>query len=556
MASGCHALVGALLTSAFVAAHGTTRSAAPRRTQATEASDHDDAIAALCVSSQTGGATASVLQTGPYEVRVTSGGTADAMWLTNEYGDVIAFTSQAGSATTLHFLGAQPSSVTAHVHYNDCRTVTAQSVRDNPNRPDAMITWHALIQEHLTSDQSQAFGDPNDLYESGTTVWSASEKDQATPALATSDVDYAARRAVASFLVPNGKRVKIAYITGSDGVALTFTDVNLGGGGKTLTATFGELETQLHACAALCVGPSIDIHGDPLDVCAITTLRCSTASLLDALVAHLDGRSSASALSWSTADVAAHWKSDTVLVLDAPSDGSCGGSPPNDYAIYARNGPTTAFSASEPLLLRPERDTCDYTARSCSLSVTVVCGTSTSSPVRHSALVDLATTYASRTEPSPNGVPYDALGSSNCDHYRPHGSGATWVNGKGQTCGCYNGVPECGPTTDTTPYLNQVEAGLVAVSGFAIVCVLGVVLMRLYFARKEARTLPMEGKRRSVLFTTSADYVTTKTRRSHHGQDEVELPAPPSAGTGQASAAITSASASAEAAPGDEEQRA
>merc|ERR1712196_409618 len=94
----------------------------------------------------------------------------------------------------------------------------------------------------------------------------------------------------------------------------------------------------------------------------------------------------------------------------------------------------------------------------------------------------------------------------------------------GQVCECFNGVAECSAPKDNTTYLNPMQAGFVAASGCVFFFVLIVVCLRLYFARKEARTLPIEGKRRSLVFSSSADYVTSKSRT------EVELPAPPSAG--------------------------
>ncbi len=59
----------------------------------------------------------------------------------------------------------------------------------------------------------------------------------------------------------------------------------------------------------------------------------------------------------------------------------------------------------------------------------------------------------------------------------------------------------CSAPKDGTPYMNQLQAGFVAFSGLLLFCVLVGLCLRLWFARQEARTLPIAGQRRSLVFS-------------------------------------------------------
>ena len=402
-----------------------------RRDQATESSSYDQAVAQLCTGG-TDGTEVTLTQVGPHEVRVQSGNNVDAVWLTNEYSDIVVFVQNPGSSTTLafgprwctdgdgmHYCGDEPTSLFAHVHYN---MGTCQSSA-------RLHTWFGTVQTHLASDSAQSFGDPN-----VSLAWSVNEVTSATPTFAANDINYGQRRATARMQVPNGKQAKLAYVMSSNGTILSFRNT-LDSGGASLTVDIPDLDSYLTVCAALCTaGPP---YSASRSACALTSQQCTRATLLPQVFSELD----AIASSGAAHSVPVSWPSDATLAVDAPQDEPACGLPPNDYVLYTRGVDGGAFTMvrSRPLELRPG-------TTSGSLTVGVVCGTSTGALTRRVITVDLASTYADRT-----GESYSSSGGSSGSGWSCVGVGASWTNSAGQVCECINGQPSCteGPIDQT-----------------------------------------------------------------------------------------------------------
>jgi len=458
---------------------------------------------------------------------IAAGNGADAVWLTNEYGDVISFTRNAASQTTVSFEGSVPGAVFAHVHYGDCRHGVSQR----------LITWHATVQSYLVSDTSQTFGDPNDLFGdagSGRIPWSPTEKAQAMPtfddgATVGGRVDYGNKQATPTFVIPRAKQAKMAYVATGEGTILAFRNSDLacnnnGGCTKSLAVSIPSLEHTLSACVALCEAAPPTTQNPDRNVCDLTETQCAAFNLLPAIVQELD----AIGASGSATSVPISWPSTQTVVVDAPQTDAACGIPPNDYVLYTSSGNTIALAHSKPLVLAMSTAACDYTQAGCTLAVSVVCGASTQNPTRRAISVDLSATFSVRgsiaTSTSGN-----APKPSECDQHR--GVGTTWRNSRGQVCECFNDVVECSAPKDDRLYLDSAQAGLVAAFSCVLFCVMIVICLRLYYVRQDARQLPIGGQRRSLVYSRKPDYVTSK---SHKGE-EVELPAPPSAGASVAS---------------------
>ncbi len=379
-------------------------------TQSAEGTAYDATIASLCAAPQEGGATISLTQTGPHEVRVTtSAGNIAAVWLRDEYGDVLGLQQSAGSTTTLSFgdvwctdgqdrwwCGNQPGSFSAHAYYNVAGTGSASTCQHAESA--RVLSWSAKVQAYLTSDTSQDFGDPNDLYgrtNEGRLSWSGAELTAATPTF-DGRVDYAAKRATPAFTLPNNMRTALAYVTGSDGLVLGFLDsltCSTSTCTQELPVALPPYEGSLHACTALCVASSTVYT----DTCALTERRCTSFSLLTLLRDELEGIALAGRVSGS---FPVSWPSASTLEVDAPTQGTSCGSPPSDYVLYTRgigDGSLT-LAHTKPLVLPLSTTACDYTAAqtTCGLDVSVVCGASGAAAqrTRYTFQVDLTATHA------------------------------------------------------------------------------------------------------------------------------------------------------------------
>ena len=104
-----------------------------------------------------------------------------------------------------------------------------------------------------------------------------------------------------------------------------------------------------------------------------------------------------------------------------------------------------------------------------------------------------------------------------------HGSTSTnWLNKAGALCECINGEAVCGPVADRGIHFTPLAAGFFAAACFVLTCVLMGTCAIMYYKRKAARSLPIGGQRRSLIYTSKPDYVTTS--RPSRGNHEV-LPA-------------------------------